>query len=308
MADAGFSELRPLQFAGVLAPEVGNLDAERLASEIVSEFPPATESKSSPDKMRRWIDRITHFLGQVGDEKRLDDCAVELGVQQPDLHLVRLPEGKRFLAHQLLDEGLNRRTYRAIRAVSDFMEREWLDKLVRDVSFTWVSSEAAIGLLEFGDVGEGLLVVLNARSPFTADEYLDRATCRGGYWREVAGIAIGEDAVTELVNHYENAVASLHGIEEPWTLDDIQPRDEPSFLVVDPAGVRLDSVLSALRIIRDRYPWVVVILLVGTITPHEDLLSEWGSEHIKFLTPQLQPGEEQSARRSVRDLRSLLQR
>jgi hypothetical protein len=207
----------------------------------------------------------------------------------------------------MLDDGLSSRTYYAVRAISDYLPHDHLDKLVDNVACAWVDIEAAHKLLDVCRQ-RGSTAVLNARHPATADDYLDRATCRGVYWREVAATVVGEDAVAELVAHYESAVLSLHGVEPPWTVDDIEPRDEPTVLVVDPTGAPLEAAISAVKTIRARFPWVIVLLLVGDAAPSRQNLDDWKLGAVDVVSPALRPGAELAARRRVRDLRQLLKR
>lgn len=308
VAAAGLDELDAFQFAGADSAGADAADVDELVASITEQLADIPAShRDDADLMRQWIDRISFFLGKVGDPEQLSRCAHELGVAAEDLHHVRLAEGHRFLAHQLLDDGLSRRVYRAVRTICDFMGREWLDRLVNDVAFTWVNRDAARDLLAASMAANPSVALLNAFSPATADEYLDRATCRAEYWREVAGTVVGEEPVAELVAHYEQAVASLHGVEAPWTAADIQPRDTPSFLVIDPAGNRPESVSEALRIIHGRYPWVVLLVLAGR-DDADDLLPGWALGPVHTIAPALGPGEELAARRTVRDLRQLIAR
>jgi hypothetical protein len=308
LRDAGLTDMRSLQYAREPSPGATDEDAEHAATTITSQLAALPPDTAENDRMRNWVDRISYFLTRVGEPAKLGECAAELGVAEKYLHMVQLPEGGRFLAHQLLDDALGRRMYNAIRAISDYMRREWLGKLISDVSFTWVNVEAARQLLAVCSQPKGAMAVLNARSSATADEYLDRATCRGGYWREVAGTVVGEDAVAELVAHYERAIASLHGLEPPWQIGDIQPRDEPCVLIVDPVGVRIDAVATALRIVRRRYPWIVFVLLAGEEAPLDQEVLSWRLGEVQSIIPPLQAGQEQAGRRGVRDLRALLAR
>jgi hypothetical protein len=280
------------------------VDAAVIAKDVLAQLS-AIAVPAGDDRMEKWLDRVSYFLSQVGDEEKLSEFARELGVSDDNVHRVRLPGGKRFLAGQFLDGGLDRRTYQAVRAISDFLGREWLAKLVNDVAFTWVNGAAAHQLLLVARQATPKVPVLNARSPATADEYLDRATFRTDYWREVACTVVGEDAVDELIAHYEQALALLHGIEPPWTVADIVPRDEPCFLVVDPTGAPWEAVTEALRVVRERYPWVVFLLLAGRLGPAAEQ-DGWADSSIHILLPPLAPGEEKEGRQLVRDLRELV--
>ena len=301
---AGYTELRPLQFA--VLPRSGH--PGELAATIVARLGLDAIRPGVGGHMKRWIDRLSFFLSRVDDVSRLGECARALGVSEEGLRYVTLPGGSRFLAHQMLDDGLSSQTYYAVRAISDYLPHDHLGKLIDNVACAWVDIEAAHKLLDVCQQKAGSTAVLNARHPATADDYLDRATCRGVYWREVAGTVVGEDAVAELVAHYESAVLSLHGVEPPWTVDDIEPRDEPTVLVVDPTGVPLEAAISAVKTVRDRFPWVIVLLLVGDAAPSRQNLDDWKLGTVNVVSPALRPGAERAARRRVRDLRQLLKR
>jgi hypothetical protein len=116
----GFSELEPLQFARIRTGTTTKQDAEALAEQIVNQFPELGELTAN-DPMRDWIDRITFRLGKVESKEKLLDAARALHVRGEDIAQVRLPEGPRFLAHQLLGpepdrptDEVGRRTYKAI--------------------------------------------------------------------------------------------------------------------------------------------------------------------------------------------------
>jgi TIR domain len=305
---AGLTELRPLQAAMISSPAGSGTEVDALAAMVVDRFAALPAHPSDNDQVRRWTERVSYFLTHVGDRDKLSECAQQLGVTDGELHMVRLPEGNRFLAHQLLDDGLQRRTYDAIRVISDFMGAEWLAKLINDVAFTWVNSAAARQLLAAARRGAATTALLNASRSDTATEYIQRATCRGVYWLEVAGMPVGEDTVPELVAHYEQAIASLHGLDPPYTVADIEERDGPYFLVVDPAGVSIGAVVDAIDIVHARYPWVTVLLLTGDQALTSDEVRDQRFRSAVVLSPELRPGEERRARRTVRDLRALLHR
>jgi hypothetical protein len=325
--EAGLDELADLQFARLRPSEPSNVSrsgvacedgrtandaAVALAGQIAQRLTRLPPPEADTSQMRRWVDRISYFLTLVGDPDKLGECARELGVTDEDLRLVKLHEGNRFLAHQLLNEGMSRRTYHAVRVICDFLGREWLDKLIRDVAFTWVSGEAARHLVSASQksIANKSVVVtaLNAHKPETADDYLNRATCRGDYWRQVAATPVGENAVDELVWHYEKAIRDLLGLEPPWSMADSISIDEPAYLIVDPAGVPMESVTSALRIVCKRYRGIVVLLLTGQDRPAPDDSNPWGLGPVQVLHPPLQPGEELAARRGVRALMGLRNR
>jgi hypothetical protein len=305
VAAAGFSELEPFQYARLPGGKSGKSDAALLATAITDRFADLKAEPVMRDPMQKWIDRVTFFLSHVGDDESINDCGRYLGIAEEDLSYLKLPEGRRFLAHQLLNQDLTNSTYSAVRAVSDYLGREWLAKLIQDIAFVWVNMQAARQLLDVYEEPGGGVALLNARSALTAYEYIDRATCRGDYWREMAGTPVGEDAVPELVAHYERAVAAMLGVEPPWTLTDMTPRSGMCVLVVDPAGVRMEVVAQAIRITRERHPWLVIMLMTGDTVAGQDIVTTLGPERVRELVPVLGPRDEPDARRLVKDLRRL---
>lgn len=305
VAAAGFSELESFQYARLPNRRPKESDAARLAAAITNRFVDLEAEPTTRDPMEKWIDRVTFFLSHVGDDNSVNDCGRHLGITEEDLSYLKLPGGRRFLAHQLLNQDLTNRTYSAIRSIADFIGREWLDKLIRDITFVWVNMQAARQLLSIYEHSGSGVALLNARSFLTAYEYIDRATCRGDYWREMAGIPVGEDAVPELVAHYEKAISALLGVEPPWTLADMKPRPEMCVLVIDPVGVRLEIVAEAVHITQERYPWLVIVLMIGDAEARPEILSTLGPGCVRTLMPPLGAEEEQAARRLVADLRKL---
>jgi hypothetical protein len=316
--NAGFSELEPLQFARIRTGTTTEQDAETLAEQIVNQFPELAEPTVS-DPMRDWIDRITFRLGKVEWKEKLVDAARALHVHGKDLAQVLLPEGPRFLAHQLLGRELDRpidevgkRTYKAVVAVVDYMGWESQAGLIEEVIPTWVDADGARQLLTATDQPDHAVILLNARHQDTGVDYILRATCRArdGYRYEVVGTEVGEDVVGELGIHFEKAVAELLCVEPPWTLADLNEeaelRDGTCFLVLKPPEhTRLDLVADAVRTLQDRFPWLVVMVLIGEAPPDDVARIAWTPGNVLVLDPPLLGNEERLARRVVSKLRNL---
>lgn len=318
---AGFSELEPLQFARIRTGTTTEQDAEALAEQIVNRFPELGEPATS-DPMRDWIDRITFRLGKVEWQQKLLEAARALHVREEDLDQVLLPEGPRFLAHQLLGGGpyrpadeVGRRTYKAVVAVIDYMGRESQVALIDEVIPTWVDADGARQLLTAAHQPDHAVVLLNAHRQDTGIDYILRATClaRHGYRFEVVGTEVGEDAIGELGVHFEKAVAKLLWVDPPWTLEKLKEeaelRDETYFLVFKPPErTRLDLVADAVRTLQDRFPWLVVMVLVGEIPPDDVARMSWTPGEVLVLEPPLLGNEERFAQRVVSKLKDLYKR
>src|ERR1700722_18278666 len=310
-------DLSQIHYAKLDARKTGKpAAARRLATMVTDLLPALEETPAIRDDMQKWIDRVTHFLMYVRNDESIDDCARYLGIKEDALAYLRLPEGRRILASRLLDQELTnykttstyktRSTSLAMRAIADFLDRDLLTKLIRDIAFVWVNMQAARQLLEIYEEPRSGIALLNALSPLTAYDYLDRATFRGVYWCEQAGTPVGENAVGELVAHYERAIKSLNGIEPPFTEADMTPRtDGICGLVVDPTGVPLKLVAQAVRITHDKYPWLVILLMTGDTIADQEIIATLGPERARVLSPALGPQEEFNARRLAADLHKL---
>jgi hypothetical protein len=307
---AGLGDLGQIQCAKLDDMKTGKPAARRLATMVTNLFLPLEKTPEIRDDMQKWIDRVTYFLSYVRNDESIEDCARYLGMKEDDLFYLRLPAGRRILADRLLDKELTNyttpSTYLAMRAIAGFLERDVLTKLIQDIAFVWVDMQAARQLQGiYEEPGSGI-ALLNALSPLTAYDYFDRATFRGVYWCELAGTPVGENAVDELVAHYERAVMSLNGIEPPFTEANMTPRtDGMCALVVDPAGVPLKLVAQAVRITHDKYPWLVILLMTGATMADQDIISTLGPERARVLSPALGPQEEFNARRMATDLHKL---
>lgn len=316
--NAGFSELEPLHFARIRTGTTAEQDTEALAEQIVNRFPELGELAAS-DPMRDWIDRVTFRLGKVEWKEKLLDAARALDVRGEDLGQVLLPEGPRFLAHQLLGRGPDRptdevvrRTYKALVAVVDYMGWESQAELIEEVVPTWVDADGARQLLTAAYQPDHAIVLLNARHQHTGVDYILRATCRArdGYWYEVVGTEVGEDVVGELGVHFEKAVAALLCVEPPWTLEELKKEaelwDGTCFLILKPPErTRLDLVADAVRTLQDRFPWLVVMVLIGEVPPDDVARISWTPGKVLVLKPALLDNEERFARRVVLKLRHL---
>jgi hypothetical protein len=298
---AGFGELTDLQMASLKSAPYTRETAELLASQIVNQLagPPAWTADDSA--MARWADVVSFLLDNVGSKDSLVAAARELRVEDTYLNRVRDPvEGPRFMAHQLLARGNDRGLYLAIAEIADFTPVEWLSRLIDKVGATWVDSEAARVLLGFS-AGQPGTVVLNARSPRTAEQYVDRATCYAsrGFEYETVPTVTGESFLEEFEKECAKAVEKLLAVESPWTVEDYVPPEDVLFLIVDPGSTRRELVAQGMRAVLRRFPWLVMVLLTGETLPTDEQLVTWQLTDALKLEPALGLEEERNAQRVI---------
>lgn len=304
----GLDELVPLH---VVRHSPGD-PVDATVDKIMAEFAELPPGHSRCDPMGKWIDRIAHYLDKIDPAKRaeLESVARALGVCDEDLGQVRAPNGgSHFLAYQLLDRGHDGRLPLVMGELAPWLGDEPLERLLREVVPTWVDGAAARRILPRKDCAGQFVVALNAHEPSTAAQYIARATCCAivGYSHEATGgVAVGEAGVGELVVEYENAIRSLIGLPVPWPLDDLHPPDgETYYLVVKPPERRTDLAAAAIRQVRQRFPWLVVILLTGSDPPDEENLRDWQLDDVVVLRPVLLPDDERKALVMIHQLRGL---
>lgn len=297
---AGFGELTDLQVARLGSARYTGEAAELLAGEIVDQLAGAPISAADDSAMASWAEAVSFALGNVGNRDSLVAAARELQVEETYLDRVRDPvEGPRFMAHQLLARE-HRRLYLAIARIADFTPAEWLSRLIDKVGATWVDGEAARVLLTFGP-GQPGTVVLNARSPKTAQQYVDRATCCAptGFRCETVTAIAGESFLEEFEKECVKAVEKLLGVEPHFPLEEYMdmPPEDVLFLIVDPSSTRPELVAQGVRAVRSRFPWLIMMLLTGKTLPTDEVLMTWQLTDALRLEPALGLQEELSAHR-----------
>ncbi|GIF62083.1 hypothetical protein Ais01nite_01180 [Asanoa ishikariensis] len=306
---SGFGEFTEAQF--LLADGLGPATvAERVADRFA-----ASERPDPPDlpgtRMRQWFDDIETVLTRIGHQNKLRLAALELGVspQDADQVLLGVAGGYRFLAHQFLARSVDTAAVDAMSRILYCADTDTLRKLAGLIAPTWVDHSAALPLKLAGPTPR-TVAVLNARDFRTALHYVQRATCLDRRVRveQVSGV-VGEDSAGDLFAQCETAVLRLVGAEPPFdTLADVPPQElrdgppEPAYLIVSTASLPTRAVTDVIDDIRARYPWLVVVVLVGTEPPGPETLARWGLADAKVLAPTLDPGEEFRAHRTVRSL------
>jgi hypothetical protein len=292
---AGFGELTDLQMARLESAPQTRETAELFASQIADQL---GEPAADDSAMAKWAEVLAFFLGHVGSKDSLAAAARE----HTYLDRVRDPvEGPRFMAHQLLARENGRGLYLAIAQIADFTPVEWLSRLIDKVGATWVDSEAARVLLEFTPGQPGTVVLLNARSPRTAEQYVDRATCYAsrGFEYETVTAVTGESFVEEFEKECAKAVEKLLAVEPPFTLEEYLPPKDVLFLIVDPSSTPRGLVARGMRAVRNRFPWLVMVLLTGTTPPTDEELVTWQLTDVLKLEPALGRAEELYAQQII---------
>ncbi len=306
LREHGFGELTETQF--VLAH---GLDAETIAIQAAERFQALVARPQQPVNtgMKQWLDNLEAVLTRIGHLDGLRRAAEDLGVDPADAVRVTTPGGFRFLAHQFLGRSQDDATAAAVHRVRYLADVDTVRKLAHLIAPSWVDPSATLPLV-LHDSDRLFVAVINAKDFRTAVHYVQRATCLDGRVRiEQVSAALGEAAAAELHARCERAVVRLLGGEPPYdTVADIPP-DElregppyPSYLVISVEGIQTSALSEVLTRLRNKYRWLVVVLLAGvefSLPATSDGLS---LEGVRVLTPALAPFEEFKAQRTVRDL------
>jgi hypothetical protein len=300
---AGFGELLELQAARSWTEPVGDEDAERLADMLGAHLERALPTGAAADAMSEWASRISDLLADASDR------SIRAGLQmlcigEEELRNVEPGESRRRLfAHQLLASAADQPVYEAMGRFKTRLVDERHRDLIAEVIPTWVDAAAARHLLAASGAEQGSLVVLNGVLDQTARHYVARATCRAvtGYRYAVAAAVIGEDAEADLLAALEEGIRALLKVPPRWPLVDVQPRPGVSFLIVDPSEAERRTVGRVIAQIRERFPWVNVVLLTGA-----EPARSWHLGCTPVLLPSLGEGDELRAYQLVEDLRELL--
>jgi hypothetical protein len=318
--EAGFSELAPLEFARSSAtdPEAAAME---VAQKILERFAnlPASEDASP---MSDWVKRIARSVEDV-DRSALAEAARDLYVTDDEISQMLLPDGPSFLAHQFLDARRLRAgssdggPYHAVEKLADHMADDRLGRLTTLIAPTWVNSQSARRLL-IPPGPERAVVILNAYDPVTAEHYINRASCCALHDYEFTTVVVrtGESFIEEFMIKCGDAVRKLLRLPRGYPLQKelarLQLKDPGDFherwyLIVDPDEAkfgRLERVAEAVRQVRDRYPWLTIVLLTGADPPSPEDLAEWGLEDAIILAD-LGEEDELNGAKMAQDLRAL---
>jgi hypothetical protein len=256
------------------------------------------------DNLRRWINRVMDVIARIDRGETLADFAKELGVSEKDLAGMFEPERPRFLAHQLIGGRTPVSTLRAIEVVEAAIGPVQVALLARQSVPALVSVEAAWTLLRHEPTGSRSVFVLNAALASTSELYVMRAGCGARSFRHgaVSSSATGISLVDELEHECEAALARMLHIRESLPLAEKRRRlasyrpgrDAPvqaGFLTIEALHGQPDGVAEVIRRLRDRYPWLTVIVLTGPKVP--DRTDGWALDDVVVVLPPLGDGEEE---------------
>jgi hypothetical protein len=301
---AGFEELDQSQF--LFAGRDG-LDPDAIAERLSRRFVGLPTIHHT--RMEQWFADIALALEEIRHPERLRDAALALGVTAEEADRVLHPGGSRFLAHQFLGQTAGRRL-KAVHALVNACDQDLLKRLVGLIRPTWVHASAARPLLAHRRAGR-MVAVLNARQSRTAVQYVQRATCvdRMVKYEEVAGVT-GEPSAAELLAQGEKAVLRLLGgdPELGHTFDDIREdivrhgRPHARHLIINATVAPKPAVAEAVRQLIDRFPWLVVIVVIGKTAPSREELARWRLGEGRVLEPVLGDYDEVEAWRDIDDL------
>jgi hypothetical protein len=287
--------------------------AHEVAAQVAGSFADAGDPPDTP--MRQWFDDITDVLSLIGHRDRMRQAALQLGVSPQDADQVTLHGGLRFLAHQFIGRAANEATVQAVRKLLYVSDRDTLERLLELIAPAWVDQSAALPLITCRP-SDRFVAILNARDPQTAKDYVRRATCLEAPERiETVTPALGERGVDELFTKCEAAVLLLLGGAPhlfPWeALDEDLVRDGPApaaHLIIDTREIRPHVIAEVVQRLRDRFRWLMIILLTGQDPPSADTVARWRLADARVLEPVLGPGEELQAFRTGRDLQAMVRK
>jgi hypothetical protein len=321
--DAGFSDVLPVECARIPATAsdgmagdsaggawVGELDS--LADVVLKEFADLPDNSEDSDDMRRWISRIASFLRRAGDQQALKGAARMLGLAGEDLQHVESQVGScEFLAHQLLGTA-DARLIGALMELAPHLGMDALEQLVTQVRPTWINAESARHLLPPA-APQRWTIALNASYPETADSYVARAVCLRldrYYMKAAGGIPLGEDAARELTEQCMDAVRQLLSYRPGTPVSAFKPRSGGAwqYLTIGVQGVRPALVAHVVRELHAQFPWLLIVLLTGSVMPDEETLRSWCVDDLMVVTPYLDEHEEIEGDRLARDLSGIVGR
>jgi TIR domain len=311
----GFGELTETQF---ICAGRRRLGPRQIADQVAETF--ATAPTAPATCMEQWFDDIEVVLERIGHPHKLRLAALALGVDSDSADQVLQHGGYRFLAHQFLGRATDDAAVAAIKQLLYCTDTDTLGKLVTLISPTWVDAAASRPLVLHGP-DDRYVAVLNARDPRTAEQYCHRATCLDALARaEYVSTMVGEFGVTELVQECEKAVKLLLGGEVWDSWDDLLPawiqdgprtKDGarlPRFLIVDATEPLTKQVVAeAVGRIRERFRWLIVIVMVGKTAPTSEEIAAWRLADARILEPALGPTAEVEARSTMRQLFHMLE-
>ncbi|MER7420840.1 toll/interleukin-1 receptor domain-containing protein [Micromonospora peucetia] len=300
---AGIGDLLEQDFLRISS--ANELTAVSRISEVIDRIPEMPRLGADP--MSDWVERVAVELGSLSDDD-LNQPACELDGSKRWVSYKVRPERLRFLAHQLIDQGLDGSVHRAAARMRGRLIDERLRRFIGEVLPSWVDAGAAHRLLRAARAPARPVVVLNAKRPRTGRQYFDRATCRAviGYRVAVAAAVPGDEPVRDLIGAMESSLRHMVHHPEDEPLEDLEPPRETCFLIVDSGSAAMGTVGTAVALFWKRFDWVTLVLLAGRGQMNAHTVQRWLGKTPFILLPELGNGDELKAHRLVEDLLDLL--
>jgi hypothetical protein len=300
---AGIGELLERNFLRMTAADES--EALHQIAEVIDQIPETPQLGEDP--MSDWVERVAVELGGLSDDDlHLPACELD-GSKKWVSYKVRR-DRLRFLAHQLIDQGLDGSVHRAAARMRGRLIDERLRRFIGEVLPSWVDAGGAHRLLTAARAPARPVVVLNAKRHRTGRQYFDRATCRAviGYRVAVAAAVPGDDPVRDLIGAMEISLRHMVHHPEDEPIEDLEPPRETCFLIVDPGSVAMGTVGTAVDLFRRQFSWVTIVLLAGRGQMTTQTVQGWLGGTPFILLPELRKGDELKAHRLVEDLLELL--
>ena len=301
---AGYGDLDELQLVKVPA----GADPSSIATELIAGFGAARTNDDDP--MRKWATGIANILAKVDVPEALKEFAAALGLDDHDLLAVQeLIETERcqYLAHQLLGRTDAESIYLAVERIRHIIGQDSTRVLAEWTIPAAVDGQAAGRLLrrQISDQEKRRPVfMLNAEVGTTAGVYVRRASCCNPRYRHVeVSAALGENLTAELIAECEKAVAGLLYLDTDTSSRRVQRQladyregrsklIDAGYLTIALSEAPVDKVADAIQVIRDRFPWLAVIVITGLAVLEPDDIDKWGLRGLMLLEPQLADDEE----------------
>ncbi|MFD6663566.1 toll/interleukin-1 receptor domain-containing protein [Micromonospora chalcea] len=300
---AGIGEVLEQNFLRISA--ANELEAVGRISEVIDRIPQMLPLGADP--MSDWVERVAVELGSLSDDD-LNLPACELDRSKAWASYELRPDRVRFLAHQLIDHGLDDKVHRAAARMRGRLIDERFRRFIGEVLPSWVDAAAAHRLLTAARAPARPVVVLNAKWLRTGRQYFDRATCRAviGYRVAVTAAVPGDEPVRDLVSAMESGLRHMAHHPEDEPLEDIERPREACFLIVDSGAAAMPTVGTAVALFWKRFDWVTLVLLAGRGQMNAHTVQGWLCDTPFILLPELGNGDELKAHRLVEDLLGLL--
>jgi hypothetical protein len=209
------------------------------------------------------------------------------------------------LARRIVQGGLDELS-KVLQALKDYINESDIRRIIELVIPTWVNPDAARAVRRVALRPQGTRAMcVNATEQFTATSYVSRASERWPPWQTIPFNIIGsEDRPLEMVlAELERTIKESLRVsaDEP---DEILSRrfemdEEPIFIVFPPPL----PPTSFIERVMETYPFLTLMLLSGRELPRPEELPH---DKVELIYPELRPGEEEKAQRTILSLRSML--